>query len=65
MMWLWLLVVAVETGVGLLLGRAVYAFWLAFVTHKPECPNKQAVLDNARRVAVDVDDLTMNRARHA
>lgn len=50
--------------VGLITGRGLYALWLAHVRHRerqPDCPARGEVLREARRVQLDIDELTMPR----
>ena len=42
---------------GLLLGRWAYALWLGYEAHAPNCPRKNDVIEEARRVQLDIDQL--------
>ena len=59
---LWVVVLlVVSVAVGLLTGRGLYALWLAHLRHnekRPDCPERGEVLRDAKRVQLDIDQLT-------
>ena len=48
---------AISIAVGLFVGQRVWAFRTAWLSHNPSCPAKQEVLDEAKRVQLDIDQL--------
>ena len=59
--WVMIFSTIVAVCVGLLTGRGLYALWLGHLRHKekrPDCPARGQVLEDARRVQLDIDQLT-------
>jgi hypothetical protein len=51
-------VVIIGAGVGLLTGRGLWALYLTHRSHRPDCPYRHEVLRDARRVQIDIEQLT-------
>ena len=52
------LLVAMSTSVGLLVGMGAWKFYIAFSRHRPECPYKDDVIAESKRVVLDITQLT-------
>jgi hypothetical protein len=58
----WIVVIyIVAIAAGLLIGRGLWALYVSFRVHRPDCPYRDEVLAEAMRVKLDIDDLVMGR----
>ena len=52
------LLVAISTSLGLLIGMVMWRIYIAFSRHRPECPYKDEVIAESKRVVLDITQLT-------
>jgi hypothetical protein len=50
--------VVVIVGAGLVLGQVIYAFIIAHGRHAPECEHRGQLVEDAKQVGIEIDDLT-------
>lgn len=50
--------VALSTLLGLLVGMGMWRLYIAFSRHRPECPYKDEVIAESKRVTLDITQLT-------
>jgi hypothetical protein len=53
-----ILAVVASTLIGLLWGMLVWRFYIAFTNHRPQCPHKDDVIAESKRVVLDITQLT-------
>jgi len=53
-----IVIVTASTALGLLVGMGIWKLYLAFSTHRPECPYKDEVIAESKRVVLDITQLT-------
>jgi len=56
-----IVLVAGATAMGLLVGQLMWKFYIAFSMHNPDCPYKDQVIEESKRVVMDVTQLTQGR----
>jgi hypothetical protein len=49
------------TAIGLLIGMGIWKFYVAFSAHSPNCPYKDEVIKESKRVVLDITQLTQGR----
>jgi hypothetical protein len=54
-------VTAIVTVLGLAAGMVAWRLYIAFSTHRPSCPFKDEVIQESKRVVLDITQLTQGR----